>query len=89
LGARSLNYNREKRFEETWAVECREKKEKKKSKGTTADKPNKTVNIDLCFVPVKETQEPDFSFFFNKMDSFCENASEKMKKLMINIKIMV
>lgn len=60
-----------------WNVEKRKKK--KKNKGTTADEPNKTVNIDLCFVPVKNTQEIDFSFFFQRMDSFCENAYKKTK----------
>jgi len=60
-----------------WNAEKRKKK--KKNKGTTADKANKTVNIDLCFVPVKETHELDFSSFFQRMDSFCENAYKKTK----------
>ena len=67
-----------------WNAEKRKKK--KKNKGTTADKPNKTVNIDLCFVPAKETHELDFSSFFQRMDSFCENTYKKTKELMMNLK---
>ena len=44
----------------------------------TADKPNKTINIDLCFVPAEErvTDRLNFSDFFDLMDSFCAVLSE-------------
>lgn len=56
-----------------WNVKKREKK--RKNEGTTADKPNKTVNIDLCFIPEKEMYKLDFSHFFQQMDWLCKNAS--------------
>ena len=54
------------------------KKRKIKNKGVTADKPNKTINIDLCFVPAEEidAERLNFSIFFDRMDSFCVNLSE-------------
>lgn len=45
-------------------------KKKMTNKGTTADKPNKTINIDLCFIPAEEMHEHDFSPFFQFMDEF-------------------
>ncbi len=48
-----------------------EKKKKRiKNKGTTSDEPNKTINIDLCFIPAEEIHEHDFSPFFQFMDEF-------------------
>lgn len=48
-----------------------EKKKKRiKNKGTTSDEPNKTINIDLCFIPAEAIQEHDFSTFFQFMDEF-------------------
>jgi hypothetical protein len=62
-------------------VEERGKKEKKrKNTGTTSDKPNKTINIDLCFVHSKEGHEPNFSAFFQLMDESCEKSSENGEK---------
>ena len=52
-----------------------EKKNKRKNKGTTSDNPNKTINIDLCFIPAKEVHEPNFSAFFQLMDDSCEKSS--------------
>lgn len=51
-------------------------KKKRKSKGITADRPNKTINIDLCFVPAKEENMPDLSAFFQQMGEVCENSPE-------------
>ena len=47
----------------------RKKKRKKtqKNKGVTADIPEKTINIDLCFIPAEETKKDaasNASFFF-------------------------
>ncbi len=53
------------------------KKKKRKNKGTTADSPNKTINIDLCFVHAKEAHEPNFSAFFQRMDELCEKSPKK------------
>jgi len=36
------------------------RKKKRKNRGTTADSPTKTMNIDLCF---EEVHEPNFSTF--------------------------
>jgi len=46
---------------------------KRKNKGTIADRSNKTINIDLCFVPTEEIKEYklDFSAFFEQIDGFC------------------
>lgn len=52
------------------------KKKKMKNKGTTADKPNKTINIDLCFIPAEEMHEIDFSPFFQLLDEFSEKFSD-------------
>jgi len=54
------------------------RKRKEKNRGATADKPNKTINIDLCFVPAEErvTDRLNFSDFFDLMDSFCAVLSE-------------
>ncbi|MFQ5888355.1 MAG: helix-turn-helix domain-containing protein [Candidatus Hydrothermarchaeales archaeon] len=54
------------------------KRRKIRNKGVTADKPNKTINIDLCFVPAEEidAERLNFSVFFDRMDSFCVNLSE-------------
>jgi transposase len=54
-----------------------ERKKKRKNRGTTADSPNKTMNIDLCFVHAKEVHEPNFSAFFQQMDELCEKSPEK------------
>ena len=51
-----------------------------KNKGTTSDNPNKTINIDLCFVPVEETEKRDFSAFFQRMDELWEKSSENGEK---------
>jgi transposase len=55
----------------------RKKKKKRKNKGTTSDSPNKTINIDLCFVHAKEAHEPNFSAFFQRMDELCEKSPKK------------
>jgi len=54
-----------------------ERKKKRKNRGTTADIPNKTINIDLCLVNAREVHEPDFSAFFQRMDELCEESPEK------------
>jgi hypothetical protein len=61
-------------------VEDWEKKKKRPNKGVTADKPNKTMNIDLCFVPEKEVHELNFSAFFRSMDESSEKSSESSEK---------
>jgi len=61
-------------------VEDWEKKKKRPNKGVTADKPNKTINIDLCFVPGKEVHELNFSAFFRSMDESSEKSSESSEK---------
>jgi len=53
------------------------RKKKRKNRGTTADSPNKTINIDLCFVHAKEVHVPDFSAFFRRMDELYEKSPEK------------
>jgi transposase InsO family protein len=55
------------------------RKRKPRNKGTVANKPGKTINIDLCFVPAEELQEYklDFSMFFKRIDSFCTSISEQ------------
>jgi transposase InsO family protein len=55
-------------------VEEWEKKNKRKNKGTTSDNPNKTINIDLCFIPAKEVHELNFSAFFQLMDDSGEKS---------------
>jgi len=50
---------------------------KRKNRGTTADRPNKTINIDLCLVHAREVHEPNFSAFFQRMDELCEKSPEK------------
>lgn len=55
----------------------KKKKKKRKNRGTTADSPDKTINIDLCFLPAKEVHEPNFSAFFQRMDELCEKSTEK------------
>lgn len=52
------------------------KKIKKRIKGTTADNPNKTINIDLCFIPAERECELDFSAFFQQMDELSVGNSE-------------
>ena len=49
------------------------RRKKRKNKGTIADRSNKTINIDLCFVPTEEIKEYklDFSAFFEQIDGFC------------------
>ena len=54
-----------------------ERKKKRKNRGTTADRPNKTINIDLCLVHAREVHEPNFSAFFQQMDELCEKSPEK------------
>jgi len=49
----------------------------RKKKGTTANSPNKTINIDLCFVHAKEVHEQNFSAFFQRMDELWEESPEK------------
>ncbi len=51
------------------------RKEKKKNKGTTAQEPNKTINIDLCFIPSEEMHQIDFSPFFQLIDDNSKNYS--------------
>lgn len=54
-----------------------EKKKKRiKNKGTTSDQPNKTINIDLCFIPAESIHEHDFSAFFQFMDEFSKTDCE-------------
>ncbi|RJS70716.1 helix-turn-helix domain-containing protein, partial [Methanophagales archaeon] len=50
---------------------------KRENRGTTADRPNKTINIDLCLVHAREVHEPNFSAFFQQMDELCEKSPEK------------
>ena len=54
-----------------------ERKKKRKNRGTTADRPNKTINIDLCLVHAREVHEPNFSAFFQQMDELCEKSPKK------------
>ena len=56
------------------------RKKKRKNRGTTADRPNKTINIDLCFVHAKEVHEQNFSTFFRRMDELCEKSPEKREE---------
>lgn len=58
------------------------KSRKRKNKGVTADKPNKTINIDLCFVPAEEIilDRLNFSAFFDWMDSVFGNLSENVEE---------
>lgn len=56
-----------------WSEE--KKPKKKKNEGITADKPNKTINIDLCFIPAEDTHEIDFSPFFQLLDDHSKNCS--------------
>ncbi len=51
------------------------RKEKKKNKGVTAQEPNKTINIDLCFIPSEEIHQIDFSPFFQLIDDSSKNYS--------------
>ena len=44
------------------------RRKKRKNKGTTANNPKKTINIDLCFVHANEMHEQNFSAFFQRMD---------------------
>jgi transposase InsO family protein/transposase len=55
------------------------RRRKPRNKGTVADRPHKTINIDLCFIPAEELQEYklDFSAFFKRIDSFCISVSEQ------------
>lgn len=53
------------------------RKKKRKNRGTTADSPNKAINIDLCFLHAKEVHEQNFSAFFQRMDELCEKSPEK------------
>jgi hypothetical protein len=64
-----------------------EKKRKKKNKGITADKPNTTINVDLCFIPEEKVHEIDFSSFFDLIDEKSEkNPSIEEKKNNIKLK---
>jgi len=56
------------------------KKKKRKNKVKTSDSPNKTINIDLCFVHAKEAHEPNFSAFFQRMDELCEKSPRKREE---------
>ena len=58
------------------------KSRKKKNKGVTADKPNKTINIDLCFVPAAEiiSDRLNFSAFFDRMDGDFGISSENVEE---------
>lgn len=61
-----------------WKEDIR--KRKKKNKGITAEKPNKTINIDLCFIPSEETHQIDFSSFFQLIDDHSKNYSDTREK---------
>jgi len=41
-----------------------------------SDKPDKTINIDLCFIPAEKIDEHDFSPFFQFMDEFSKTDYE-------------
>jgi transposase InsO family protein len=56
------------------------RKEKKKNKGITAQEPNKTINIDLCFIPSEEIHQIDFSPFFQLIDDNSKNYSDVCEK---------
>lgn len=56
------------------------RKEKKKNKGITAQEPNKTINIDLCFIPSEDIHQIDFSPFFQLIDDNSKNYSDVGEK---------
>ena len=51
-------------------------KKNKNNRGITADNPNKTINIDLCFAHESEIRIPNLSAFFQQMDGFCNKTAE-------------
>lgn len=58
-----------------WKEDTNKRKEKKKNKGITAQEPNKTMNVDLCFIPAEEIHQIDFSSFFQLIDDHSKNCS--------------